>query len=126
MRVILEAVGGIGHANQRQQLGRAFVGLLLLHAQMEHERFGYLHPNGQHRVERRHRVLEDHRHFPTAHAPQLFGGEFEQVAAVEHDLTVFDAPRWAGDDSHHRLHRHRFAGTALADDSHRFALVQLE
>ena len=124
--IVLQAIDRVGDADQRQQLGRAGVGLLLPHAQVHHQRFGQLHPHGQHRVERRHRVLEDHGHLPAANPPQLFRRKLHEVTFVEDDLAVFDLSRGAGDEAHDRLHGDRFAGSAFADDGHRLALAQIE
>ena len=83
-----QAVGGTGNdASSR----RAFVGLLLLHAQMEQERFGH-HPRltvstGVGRCHGAWKIIAISR--PRTR-PQLFGrGKLEQVATVKHDLAVF-------------------------------------
>ncbi len=100
MGIVLQPVGGVGQANHRQQLGRPVVGLLLLHAQVQNQCLGHLYADGQHRIERGHRVLEDHRHLPPPDAAHLSRREFQQVAAVEHDRARFNLARRRGNDPH--------------------------
>ena len=54
------------------------------HPEMRLERLRDLAPDREHRVQARHRILEDHRDLLAAHRAQLRVGELDQVAALEH------------------------------------------
>ena len=60
--VLAEALLGFGDADGLQQRERGGAGLGLVHVQVLDERLGDLALDLHHRVERGHRVLEDHRH----------------------------------------------------------------
>src|SRR5690606_16251576 len=81
------------------------------------------------RVERGHRVLEDHSDRVAAHRAHLALAEVEQVlraiAAVKQDLALDDLARRAGDQAHDRRGRHALAATGLADDAQRLPLVDV-
>ena len=59
------------HAGVLQQLKHAWPGVLFGKPLFEFQYFGNLLANGQQRVERGHRLLEDHGDFITAYGPQL-------------------------------------------------------
>ena len=73
------------------------------------------------RVERRARVLEDHRDFAAAQIAHLVLGRGLDVDAGEHHRALGDLAG-AVEDPHHGIGRHRFAGAGLADDAERLAL----
>jgi hypothetical protein len=79
--------------------------------------------DGEHRVQRRHRVLEDHRHVLPADALQDV-----RVGADELGAAVADRPAHVGcrQQTEDRHHRHRLARARLAHDGERLALAQLE
>ena len=62
----------------------AFAGLFRVHADVDAERLGDLQSDGQDRIERGHRLLEDHRDVAAADLAHLLVGEVEQIAAFEH------------------------------------------
>ena len=68
------------------------------------------------RVQRGHRVLEDHRDLGPAHALHLGLREPHQVAALVQDLAFEDRVRVA-DQLHDRHHRDALARAGLADDA---------
>jgi hypothetical protein len=79
---------GVGDADQPQQFDRARARLLLAHAEMDGERLHDLQPDRQQRIERGHRLLEDHRDVAAADLAHRLVVEIEQVAAVEHDAAA--------------------------------------
>ena len=77
------------------------------------------------RVQRRHRVLEDHADLVASHLAQLGELERDQISAVEANLAAGDEP--APREQPHDRHRgHRLAAAGLADDAHRLARFDLE
>src|SRR5512132_663798 len=86
---------------------------------MSLERFADLAADGEHRVQARHRVLEDHRDLAPPDLAQLGVGETQQVAASEHRRAVRDLSS-AREDAHQRERGHALAAARLADDAERF------
>ena len=87
---------------------------------------GDLVADGEHRVQRRHRLLEDHRDLVAADPLELGLLELDEVAALEEDPRALRDPAGPVDQAHHRERRHRLAAARLADDRERAALVDLE
>ena len=83
MRILVEPALGVGDADQPQQLDGARARLRLAHAEMDEQRLHDLQADRQDRIERGHRLLEDHRDVAAADLAHLLVGELEQVAAVE-------------------------------------------
>jgi hypothetical protein len=73
-------------------------------------------------VQRRQRVLEDHRDVVAADVAQLGFGGVDQVAPLEQDLAADPRVRVAR-EPHHRQARHALARARLADDAERLAAV---
>src|SRR5260221_11690644 len=84
-----------------------------------------LPPDRADRVERRPRVLEDHRQLATAHLLQRALACRQQVEAAEDDAAGGD-PRRRVEDAHDGEGGDRFAGAGLADDTQRLAARQRE
>jgi len=121
--VVAQAAGGVGDADQFQQLDGPRLGLLRRHVVVAAQRLGHLPPHAEHRVEGGHRVLEDHGHFAAAHGLHLLFRQLQQVAAHQQRLAAGDLPRRARDEAQHGHHADRLAAAALADDGHHLALV---
>ena len=66
---------GLGDADQAQHLDRARFGRRAVEALMQRERLGDLPADREHRVERRHRLLEDHRDVVAADVAHLALGQ---------------------------------------------------
>ena len=75
-----------------------------------------LEADGEHRVERRHRLLEDHRDVRAAHALQLARRQAREIAPAVHDLALRVDDRVLGrQQAEDRERRHRLARARLAD-----------
>ena len=83
---------------------------------MRLETFRDLPPDGQHGVEGRHRLLEDHRDLAPAHTAHGFFVEREQVTALEEDAAADDAAGRRGDEPHDRQRADGFAAAGLAHE----------
>ena len=66
VRVGVDPPLGIGDLDQLEQLDRPLAGRLRRHRLVAAQHLGDLEPDGVHRVERGHRLLEDHRDLPAA------------------------------------------------------------
>src|SRR5579883_1574590 len=124
VRIIFEARAGGGDAHRFQQRDRATASLRLREAQMQFLRLGELEADRQHRVERGHRVLEDHRDFVAADVPHLAFGERDEIdapaiAGIEENFAVGDPSRWIRHQPHDREGGHGFAAAAFAHDANR-------
>src|SRR3981081_1387554 len=88
------------------------------------QRLDQLGADGQHRVERRHRILEYDRERPAAKFSKTFGGKSHEVLTVEHHAArelcllrqqLQDGPR-----------QHGLAAAGFADNAERAAGADLE
>ena len=76
------------------------------------------------RVERRHRVLEDHGDVVAAHVTHLLLAHVEQGMSTIQDLAAMDLSRRHGDKAHDGHGRHGLTRTGLANDAERLAAVE--
>ena len=95
----------------------------LAHLQMDEQRLHDLLADRQDRVERGHRLLEDHRDVAAAQFAHLLVGEFEQVAAFEQHAARRHPAGGLGQQPHDGERRHRLAAAGLADDGDDLAAV---
>ena len=121
MRILRDAVFRLRHANQPQHLDCASVRLFARKAAVQDQCFGDLMANGQHRIQRRHRLLEDHGNGVAANLAHLGFRQLEQVAALEDHPSVDRSPRRRRDQAQNRQRRNALAAAGLADDGERFA-----
>jgi hypothetical protein len=78
------------------------------------------------RVQRCHRLLEDHADLVAADAPQDGRLRADYFLALEADAAVRVTRARVGQQLHHRQRGHRLARTALADQCHGLALVDVD
>jgi hypothetical protein len=78
-----------------------------------------------HRIQRGHRVLEDHGDPGAADLADLLRVQRHHVVALEKHLALETRVRVV-DQPHHRHHGHALAGTGLADDTESLARGQGE
>src|SRR6266851_4523666 len=91
---------------------------------MQADGLGHLPPSPEDGVQRRHRVLKDHRDVLAAYLAHLAFGDLGEIAALEHDLAAQDLPRTL--EAHDAQRCHRLATAGLADDAQRLSGVDLE
>ena len=122
MRILAEALGGGADADLFKKLDGAVArggpGRVLVPAM----HVGELIADRVGRIERGHRLLEDHRH---AVAAQPRGGAAGQVLAVE-DEAAGAAGGIARREPHQRERGHRLAAAGLADDAERLPALGLK
>ncbi len=120
MGVVIQALAGFGDAHQHQQLLGAFASRLFIHAFMEHEGFADLETDCVDRVQRGHRVLEDHGNFVAAHFAHFIFSQLKQVTPIEPDLAVFNFPGWGLDEAEDGHGMDALAAAALAHHTQDF------
>ena len=125
VRVVLQAHLRARDPDPVEQLAGAALGLLLAHVEVRLERLADLPADGQHRVQARHRVLEDHRDVLAADRAKLLVGEPDQVAALEVRRAVRDAAG-ARQDPEQRQRGDALPAAGFSDDPERLAGSDVE
>jgi hypothetical protein len=122
MRVLLEPARAIGDADKLEQLNGTRFRLLVVHPEMNLQGLHHLLADGEHRIERGHRLLEDHRDVAATLLAHLVFGEVEQVLSLEEDR-AFRHPSGLGEQAHDRERRHRLAAAGFADHGNDLAAI---
>ena len=127
MRIFLRPPLRFGNPDQAQHLdGLASRPPCAVIVAMQANRFGDLVADPHHRVERGHRLLENHRDAVAADRAHLGLVEAEQVGAFEHHGAADDPARRIGHQPHDRQRGHALAAAGLADDRQRLAAADAE
>ena len=124
VRIGVGALLGLGDVNPLQHLDRAVPGLLARQALVQRHRLGDLPAHRVERIERGHRLLEDHRDLVAAHPLHVGLGQLEQVPALEADLAADDAPGRVRHQAQDGECRHAFPAPRFADHAQRLAGFQ--
>ena len=114
---------GIGDADQVEQLDRTVVRRLLRAAEVPTAHLGDLGADGEQRVERRHRVLEDHRDLLAAHSRSVSSASCTSDSPFQRTSPPVILPGQL-DQPEQRLGGDALAGAALADEAERLAAVE--
>ena len=125
VRVVAQPRPRAWDADPVEQLGGTVVRRVLVHAEVRLEHLPDLTADRQHRIQARHRVLEDHRDLAAADPAQLLVGELEQVLPLELRGARGD-PAGAGEDPEQGERRDALAAAGLADDPERLARRDVE
>ena len=120
-RIGVIALAGTGDLDLLQRLDRLFAAVAgrALHVLAQHVLD--LVADFPDRIQRRARVLENHRDFAAAQIAHLVFARGLDVDAGKHHRALGD-PAGAVEDPHHGIGRHRLAGAGLADNAERLAL----
>ncbi|MNC51101.1 hypothetical protein D3C75_1003800 [compost metagenome] len=122
----LEALVRFRDANQFEQFEGAPGGGLAAHAFMQGENFVDLLFDVVQRVERGHRLLEDHRNAVAANALQGLLVLLQQVLAFVADAAAGVAGQGVGQQAQERVRGNRFARATLAHQCQRLTLADVE
>src|SRR5262252_313748 len=125
VRVVLLPPLGRRDADPVQQRHHAADGVPRREALVGRHRLFDLRPDPRHRVQRRHRVLEDHRNVVAPELPDLLRVHLRDITVAEPDVTADDAAR-VGHQAQDREGGHRLAAARLADDADGLALVDVQ
>ena len=120
MRIAVDGAFRRGDAHAPEQRHRALERLLLVEHAVHQHGLGELARDLEHRIERRHRVLEHHGDAVAAHVAQLFLRHLHDVAALEQDLAAGDAGGLV-QQPHQRQGGDGFSGAGFADNAERLA-----
>src|SRR3979490_2642972 len=125
MRILAHEPRRLRDTNQRQHLDAACLCGLLVESLMDPQRLANLTADSQHRIEARHRLLEDHRNVVAADGAHLAVGELQQILALEADRAR-DLAWGLRDEPHERHGGDRLAAAGFTDDGQRLAFVDME
>ncbi len=126
VRILPEPAFGLGNAHRLQRLDGVLPGLAARKIGVRFDRLDQLAPDRQHRVERGHRLLEDHGDAVAAdrlHCPFVEAGK---VLAAEPDAAGGDAGGRLRQQPHDGKRGHRLARAGFAGDAQRFAARERE
>ena len=121
MRKVVHPVFRLGDPDQFQHFHRAVAGVVLAHPLVQAHRLGDLVAHGEDRIERGHRLLEDHGDLVAADLAHLFLVELGEVPPLVTDLAADDAPRALLEELHHRQRGDALAAARFADQAHGLA-----
>ena len=122
MWVLLEPARPVGNADELKQLKRACARLSVGHVQVNLQRFHHLLADRKDRIERGHRLLENHRDVAAALLAHLLFGKLEQVLSFKQDLPLGD-PAGLGEQAHDRERRDRLAAAGFPDHGDDLAAI---
>src|SRR5439155_4150244 len=125
VRVRLRAPLGIGDADPLEQLDGPGPGRPARHVAVDLEHLADLEADLEYGVQRRRRLLEDHRDPLAPDVRHLRAGQAEQVDPVENDAPALD-PAGRGHEAHDRERRHALAAARLAHEADDLAPLDVE
>ena len=125
VRIVVEAPLGRRYVHPTQHLDRSLPRGRARQRPVAQYAFGDLFANGERRIERSHRLLEDHRQTITSKLAHLGRRNLREIDTLEAYLSA-DSPRGRGDEAHDRQRGHALAAAGFADDGERAAGVERE
>jgi len=126
VRVVVKPPPGVRNSDKSQQFMRPFARLSACQPHVPAQGFHKLEPDGEHRIQRCHRVLEHETDSRAANGSQSPVVGLEEILPLEQDLTVTDLGGRGGQEAEKRHHRHRLARTGFADNAQKLAGTEIE
>src|SRR5260221_13432479 len=126
MRVKLDPSGSILNPDFFQSYDRLEQSLAMTNFFMNQQRFHDLFGDTKIRIERSHRILEDHRYPFPAYLPELFARAVKEVNPVEAGGSRFDSTGGLWNQSKHGIARDRLTRARLTHDTHGLAFLEGE
>ena len=123
MRVVGKSRCCVRDAHQFEGLDDTLSRRGATHPAVHTQRLGQLIADIQHRVQRRHRILENHGDVASPQAAQAGFRQLAEIDAVEQDPAARHLAR-RRNQAHQRQRADRFAATAFTDDGERLAGIQ--
>ena len=125
VRIGVQPLLGGGDADPPERLRRAVAGRLRRDVLVRLDRLDHLGVDAQHRVQRRHRILEDHRDALAAQLAQLRLGQADEFAALEADGAARDAAGLV-DEAEHGEPADGLAGAGFSHQPQHLAAIDRE
>ena len=125
VRVAVELARRVGHLHALEQLQRLGARRRALQPTVPAQHLTDLLADAHHRVQRAHRLLEDHRHLAAAQRAPLRLGQGEQVALAPPGLPAPHRHR-RRQQAHQRQRQHALARARLADHAQHLARREVE
>src|SRR5271166_48859 len=125
MRIFVEALARRRHAHAFEDAQSLRLGRLAVELAMVDQCLGDLEADGEHWVEARHRLLEDHRGGGAAHIAHLLFRQLQYIPPVEAD-GAFDLAVRLRQKAHNGERRDALAGAGLAHDRDGLARAHVE
>ena len=117
MRVLAHPLLGERNAHQPQHVDRLGQGVALIELEVQLYRLADLVADREDRIERGHRVLEDHRDVVAANLPHLGLALLQKILTAQLDRTPFDAAGRHRNQAHDRERVDRLTRTRFANDA---------
>ena len=92
MRILIQPRLGIRDTHQLQQFLCPRPSGFGRHTQMQQQRLANLEADGQHRIQRRHRILKNHRDIAPAYGAHGIFTDRQQIAAFKQNAPVRNTP----------------------------------
>src|SRR5581483_8746996 len=119
----MHALGGIGNADLSEHLHAAIERLLARDLLVLEVHLHQLHADAEDRIERGHRLLENHADVVATDLADGLVIELQQIASLEEDLAGHDFSRWIRNETEHAQRRDALSRPGFADQPEHFALV---
>ena len=124
VRILIDALLGLGDTHEVQKLGSALERLLLGVAAVQTKALAHLLADLIDRVQGGHRILEDHRDVVTANVLHLFLGHLEDRTAAIANVAALNLSRRHRDKTHDGHGGHGLTGAGLTDDTEGLAAIE--
>ena len=125
MRILIEATLCERDLHELQHLDRALLRFLLRHILVQKQCLDELLSDGEHRIQRGHRLLENHRDLLAADLTHLILGHLYDIFSIEEDLATLDLTRLL-DQSHDGKRGHTLSTAGLTYDTQCLSLLHIE
>ena len=125
MRIRRQALFRRWNADLRKRCGSHRVRVAGADLPVRNDRFDHLRVDAQDRIQRHHRVLEDHRHAIPAHLSHVLPGKLDDIDPIQKNASANDTSRRI-DETHDRITGHRLARAGFADKAHDLAAIDDE
>ncbi len=126
VRVVAHTLARIGDAYHVERRHGDLERLLLRLPLVPEDHLHHLVADFEDRVQRGHRLLEDHADLVAPQLAHLRQRELQQIGAVELDRARDDLAGRIGNQPHDRKRGHRFTGARFPHDAEHFVLVDIE
>src|SRR6185369_8013488 len=93
---------------------------------MERDHFNQLRSDPQKRIQRRHRILKNHRNLFAANFSDFFSAELDQILAFELNRPGYNLAGRSGNQTDNRQTGHGFSAARFADYAKGLAFIQIE